>query len=385
MDKPAKQIGSSEASSVEDFTDEQWVNSMPYWLISHTYALNSLFRFLEIFKISRTVFMYLYDEIKGYLSYNPRYKHVAPMKRLACSLQVLASDLRQTIVRQNTSICPQSTVSKSINKIMHLFEEKICPKWIQFPTTEVEIAKVKQRFFEETGLKNVIGYVACLSVNVQTFRNNQERFGNANGVQAINVQLVSSTGNSFWSSYAILQTNAQLFRFVTVTWKYSPSIRAIQACDIWSVSTEKDELERAYRNGTKNILLAGSDYPLEPWLITPYPWNAYVTDKQMNFNRKHALARARMSKCLNILQNKFEVLQVARYPPEKMTKIVNACCALYNIAMDDGCFDDLSNGDLIGEEQINQRLDGYIDGPAKNPYFNVGSQVRNELMMSLSG
>lgn len=159
----------------------------------------------------------------------------------------------------------------------------------------------------------------------------------------------------------------------------------VSATDIWSVSTEKDELERCNRNGEKQVLLANSNYPLEPWLITPFPLVASSTHNQINFNQKHALASRRILKCLTILQDRFEILQSARYPAEKMTKIVNACCALYNIALENGCFSDLCVEDAINEENINQSaINDRIDGIETNPYYNIGSQVRDEMMLNLT-
>lgn len=160
----------------------------------------------------------------------------------------------------------------------------------------------------------------------------------------------------------------------------------VPSSDIWSVSAEKDELERCYRNGTKNVLLSDSDYPIEPWLITPFKLDDSSTYQQINFNRKHALARSQFLKCLTILQQKFGILQSARYPAEKMSKIVNACCALYNIALENGCFNDICD-DICEEECINQTVDGQsllIDGPECNAYYKFGSRIRDEMMSYLT-
>lgn len=156
------------------------------------------------------------------------------------------------------------------------------------------------------------------------------------------------------------------------------------AADIWSVSTEKDELERCYRDGNKHILLGGSDYTLEPWLITPFLLDASSTSEQINFNEKHAQVQRRILKGLSIFQDKFEVLQSSRYPAEKMTKIINACCAVYNIASENGCFNDLIDGndiDPVSKGSIEQSLNVQIDGPDRNPYYNIGSQIRDEMML----
>lgn len=88
----------------------------------------------------------------------------------------------------------------------------------------------------------------------------------------------------------------------------------VPEADVWSVSTEKDELERCYRNGSKHVLLADSNYPIEPWIITPFELDSSSTEQQFNFNRRHTMARSRFRKCLSILHEKFEILQNARYP-----------------------------------------------------------------------
>lgn len=144
--------------------------------------------------------MYLFDEIKRYFK-PPRSNAVTPMTRLACCLQILSTrKLNQNILRQNTTICPQLSVSqpvvsRSVEMVLNLFERRLCPMWIKFPSTDLDVAKCKKRFFEETGLMDVIGCVACLNISVLSFINNQERFGNCNGIQSINVQLVSRYKN----------------------------------------------------------------------------------------------------------------------------------------------------------------------------------------------
>lgn len=144
--------------------------------------------------------MYLHDEIKRYFK-APRSNAVTPITRLACCLQIFSNrKLNQNVIRQNISICPQLSVSqpvvsRSVEMVLNVFEKKICPMWIKFPSTDVDIAKCKKRFLEETGLVNVIGYVGCMNISVLSFINNQQRFGNSSGVQSINVQVVSRLEN----------------------------------------------------------------------------------------------------------------------------------------------------------------------------------------------
>lgn len=93
----------------------------------------------------------------------------------------------------------------------------------------------------------------------------------------------------------------------------------------------------------------------------------------------------RISKCLSILQDTFEILRSARYPAEKMSKIVNACCALYNIALENGCFNKLiSDENTCGNDEcVDKSESSFNDGPECNPYYKFGSQVREDMIANL--
>lgn len=158
---------------------------------------------MEIFKISRTAFMYLFGEIRRHFK-PPRLNAVTPMTRLACCLQILSNKKLNQNVLRNGSVCPlslavsQPVVSKSVDMVLNVFEKKICPMWIKFPTKESDIVKCKDRFRRETGLTDVIGCVACLNISVLPFINNQQRFGNHDGIQSINVQVVSKFNSELY-------------------------------------------------------------------------------------------------------------------------------------------------------------------------------------------
>lgn len=102
------------------------------------------------------------------------------------------------------------------------------------------------------------------------------------------------------------------------------------------MSSERRKLEHDYENGERNTWLLGdSGYPLEKWLITPFKNQS--TEQQRQFNHIHAQGRNAIERCNGVLKGTFRCLlgeRKLRYQPPKVIKIVNVCCALYNMLLE---------------------------------------------------
>lgn len=86
-------------------------------------------------------------------------------------------------------------------------------------------------------------------------------------------------------------------------------------------------------------LLGDSAYPLEPWLLIPVPDNPAGHTSEGQYNKQHASMRNVVERCIGVLKSKFRCLQHFRtmlYNPERAARIVYACVALHNIALDAG-------------------------------------------------
>ena len=120
---------------------------------------------------------------------------------------------------------------------------------------------------------------------------------------------------------------------------------------IWAMSSERTKLERDYENGERNTWLLGdSGYPLEKWLITPFK-NA-STEQQRQFNHIQAQGRNPIERCNGVLKGTFRCLlgeRKLRYEPTKVIKIVNVCCALFNMCLENNL--ELINVDEIPAEE----------------------------------
>ncbi|KAH7979955.1 hypothetical protein HPB49_012182 [Dermacentor silvarum] len=86
-------------------------------------------------------------------------------------------------------------------------------------------------------------------------------------------------------------------------------------------------------------LLGDSVYPLEPWLLVPVPGSHAGTTSEGRYNREHASMHNVVERCTGVLKSKFRCLQHFRtllYSPDRAARIIYACVALHNIALDAG-------------------------------------------------
>lgn len=90
-----------------------------------------------------------------------------------------------------------------------------------------------------------------------------------------------------------------------------------------------------YANKTHEDILCfhtgDSDFPLQPYLMTPYqnPIESY----EIIYNEKLLKAHKFIENCFNTIKNRFRCIagdKAIYYLPEKATKIVNVCCAIHN-------------------------------------------------------
>lgn len=79
-----------------------------------------------------------------------------------------------------------------------------------------------------------------------------------------------------------------------------------------------------------HILVGDNAFPLKEYLLKPYPGNR-LTLKQKIFNYRLSRARRIVENGFGILAARFRVFEKPiPYSPEKVVKIIKACCALHN-------------------------------------------------------
>ncbi|TWW56343.1 putative nuclease HARBI1, partial [Takifugu flavidus] len=83
------------------------------------------------------------------------------------------------------------------------------------------------------------------------------------------------------------------------------------------------------------ILSGDRGYALAPWLLTPL--TNPQTPQEMLYNQMHARSRCTIERTIGILKGRWMCLDTAGgklpYKPERVCRIIMACCVLHNIAM----------------------------------------------------
>ncbi|XP_054745699.1 putative nuclease HARBI1 [Anastrepha obliqua] len=105
---------------------------------------------------------------------------------------------------------------------------------------------------------------------------------------------------------------------------------------IWNISSAKRILcERDNAGEGNSWLLDNADYPLEPYLMTPYRSVSEESAEAM-FNTKHAKTRNIIERTIGLLKTRFRCLLGDRqlhYKPEPSTQIANVCAAWHNVCI----------------------------------------------------
>ena len=119
---------------------------------------------------------------------------------------------------------------------------------------------------------------------------------------------------------------------------------------IWKNSTVRNMFEKGLIP-KKHFLIADSTYPLELWLMTPY--DEVNTPRQQQYNALHQNSLRIIRKCIYHLKSQFKILKQdvgfkLLYTPDKVSKIILACCILYNICLKYNTDED--DSDMLDEE-----------------------------------
>ncbi|KAH7953742.1 hypothetical protein HPB49_011816 [Dermacentor silvarum] len=74
-------------------------------------------------------------------------------------------------------------------------------------------------------------------------------------------------------------------------------------------------------------------------MLVPVPVSHGGTTSESQYNRQHTSMRNVVERCIGVLKSKFRCLQhfqILLYSPDQAARIIYACVALHNIALDAG-------------------------------------------------
>lgn len=288
------------------------------------------------FRLPRPILLYLCNILEPNLTRPTQRSHAIPAHLQVLSvLGFLATGTFQREIADRAGISQPSmsrilpTVLTGINNLM--------PEYIQFPYG-AQRQLVKQEFCALANMPNVIGAMDCTHVRIKAPSDDAFAYINRKKFHSVNVQLIcdakcvllnvvarwpGGTHDSF-----ILRNSAVGTRLengaVRDGWLIGKNILT-NACDL-HVETYLF------------ISIGDRGYPLTRWLMTPL--TNPQTPQELRYNEAHAVTRAVIERTNGVLKARWLCLdhrgRTLLYAPEKVCKIIMACCVLHNISIKRG-------------------------------------------------
>lgn len=262
------------------------------------------------FRISKETFEFVCQLLEGnYKIKNPNY----PLdERVAIALWRLANGAKMIEGMRKFGLPPQ-TFQKYCLEVYQAIEDVLKENYLEWPETE-DRARIKNEFQEASGIPNIVGtlYTTYLRLNPKKKDKRYDQLINKRfgcDLHTLPVQgLVDSKGI-----------------FIDVYCHH----------EVGGMKTDEEVLwmsNISMKIGLGEIIAGGQRYPLQDWLMVPYPRSNLTSEEYLMFN-------GRILKVQQIVREAFEEL-VGRWSFLKkeievdltnIPTIVRVCCILHNI------------------------------------------------------
>lgn len=124
-------------------------------------------------------------------------------------------------------------------------------------------------------------------------------------------------------------------------------------------------------------------YPTRPWLLTPLPNTRNPGEE--NFNQRFTSIRSAIERCNGVLKNRFRCLlryRTLHYHPTTAGRIVNACCILHNMCLDNNIPE--PNDPHLEEPDYGIYIDnmGEMDRFVRNQDLFIARQIQQNIILN---
>ncbi|KAL9227530.1 hypothetical protein vseg_003210 [Gypsophila vaccaria] len=290
--------------------------------------------FKYFFRVSKKTFEYICSIVRDDLISRPpsgliniEGRLLTVEKQVAIAMRRLASGDPQISVGASFGV-GQSTVSQVTWRFIESLEER-ARHHIKWPDQDRR-EEIKSKFQKSFRLPNCCGAIDATHIimTLPAVQTSNDWCDEANNYSMLLQGIVD---------------DEMRFLDVVTGWPGAMTVPRLLKCSGFSKLCENGQrLNEKMTLGEVEIreyVVGGSQYPLLPWLITPYENKDDVPAKFMN---AHEAARLLAVRALSLLKGSWRILSKVMWRPDKkkLPSIVVGCCILHNIIID--CGDELS-------------------------------------------
>lgn len=318
-------VGGSENRGV----DSDWWNS--FWeknssVPGSTVPSDEEEGFKYFFRLSKKTFEYICSLVREDLISRPpsgliniEGRLLSVEKQVAIALRRLASGESQVSVGASFSV-GQSTVSQVTWRFIEAMEER-ARHHLKWPDNE-ELQKIKSEFETSFKLPNCCGAIDATHI-VMTLP----------AVQTSD-DWCDQVKNYSMLVQGIVDDKSRFLDIVT-GWPGGMTIpKLLKFSGFYKLCEAGERLNGNLKSGIREFIAGGANYPLLPWLITPYN----ESDEMSGFNLVHEGARSVAVRAFSQLKGSWRILNKVMWRPDKkkLPSIIVVCCLLHNIIIDCG-------------------------------------------------
>lgn len=276
----------------------------------------------ENFRVSKETFTYLCNQLRSRIQrMNTRMRQaISVEKRLAVTLWSLATPAEYRTIGHVFGIA-RSTVCRIVHETCKAIVEVLLKKYISFPAGD-RLQEVVQGFQSKWGVPQCVGAVDGCHIPVSAPTMCHTDYYNRKGWYSVIIQAVADLN--------------YLFTDIYVGWAGS-----VHDARVFAHSTlyEKATEGRLLPSRTVNIcnvdvplfLLGDSAYPLQTWLMKPFPESSTNTHQKL-YNYRTSRARIVIENAFGRLKGRWRRLMKKNdMNIDNVPHIIAACCVLHNI------------------------------------------------------
>lgn len=288
-------------NTAQRFTDEQWLGD---------------------FRVSRETFTYICTTLKPALQrQDTTYRLCIPLeKRVAIALYKLASTTEYRTVA-NLFAVSRTSVCRCVHDFCKAVIAILRPKFIKTPDQD-KLSEMADYFEERFGIPQCVGAIDGSHIPILKPPQYQSDFHNRKGWHSIILQATVDGKGMFWD-LNVGQPGRE----------HDASV--LRKSRLWAWATNSNGFSGRVKNicGTDvgYFILGDSAYPLQKWLLKPYPDTGRLTEGQELYNMRTSRARCVVEHAFGRLKGRWKCLSKRNDCNVNVVDMVETCCTLHNL------------------------------------------------------